>query len=92
MQLSRNEEVIFRELQALAGDLNQIAANITRDHEERLREAEENEARRREQADKKMVGGGFAMRGFDRQGLNRDLVFIAARLNLLLEYTEPEKE
>jgi len=84
MALSRNEELIFRELKALAGDLTQIALNITRDHEERLKEA-------RELAKPRPPGMPMmAMRGFDSAGLARDLTYIRNRLNLVLAYTDPE--
>ncbi|MBA7592024.1 hypothetical protein ES708_34196 [subsurface metagenome] len=86
MALSRCEEIVFRELQAMAGDMNQVAGNITRDHLERLKAAEE-------LAKREKPGMAISMRGFegfDRIGLNRDLAFLRDRLNLLLEYANPE--
>lgn len=83
MALSKGEEIIFRELQAMAGDMNQVAGNITRDHLERLKAAEE-------LAKREKPGMAISMRGFDRIGLNRDLTFLRDRLNLLLEYANPE--
>jgi len=83
MALSQYEELIHRELQALAGDLTQVAKNITRDHEERAKDAEEIAKHR----PKSMP---MAMRGFDREGLDRDLTFIRNRLNLVMAYIEPE--
>ncbi|MBA7712505.1 hypothetical protein ES703_121482 [subsurface metagenome] len=82
MILSRAEALIYRELQAMAGDLNQVAENITRDHEERVKETQVRE--------KAEPGRATPMRGFDRPGLTRDLTFIRDRLNLLLEYASPE--
>ena len=89
MALSRNEELIFRELEAMAGDIKQVAENIIRDYGERVKEAEEIAAKqRKETPDRPMPV--MCMRGFDRLGLNKDLTFIRDRLNLLLEYASPE--
>ena len=83
MALSKYEEIIHRELQALAGDLTQVAKNITRDHEERTKAAEI-------QAQHQPPGMGVAIMGFDIAGLGRDLTFIRNRLNLVMAYIEPE--
>jgi len=89
MALSRNEELIFRELEAMAGDIKQVAENIIRHHEERVKEAEERVAKQgKDTLDRPMPA--MAMRGFDRLGLIKDLTFIRNRLNLLLEYENPE--
>lgn len=85
MAMSRNEEIIFREVQALAGDMDQISKNMTRDHEERLKQAEEYE----QQMEKKHPGRplpGLPMRSFDKVGLLADLHFIKARFDCLFEY------
>ena len=94
MKLCRNEELLFRELNALSGDLAQIAEAITRDHEERIEEAED---RRKQLEDKRPPGAGplpgLPTRAFDGTGLLSDLNFIRQRLEVLCSYLEsPSKE
>lgn len=89
MALSRNEELIFRELEAMAGDVKQVAENIIRDHEERVKEAEERAGKLREATPDSSMPV-IAIRGFDRLGLIKDLAFIQGRLHLLIEYVIPE--
>jgi len=92
MKLCRNEEILFREINALSGDLAQIAEAITRDHEERIEEAED----RRKQLEQPARPGptlGYPTRAFDRAGLLSDLNFIRQRLELLCSYLEsPSKD
>lgn len=92
MKLCRNEEIIFREINALSGDLAQIAEAITRDHEERVKEAEDRNKQLEEQRGARPVAG-FPSRALDRAGLLSDLNFIRDRLELLCSYLEsPTKE
>ena len=92
MKLCRNEEIIFREINALSGDLAQIAEALTRIHEERNEEAERMKKQLEEQRGVRPVQG-FGMRVFDTAGLSSDLNFIRQRLELLCSYLErPPKE
>ena len=85
MPLCRNEESLFRELNALAGDLTQIAAAITRNHEERVKEAEVSQKRLEEQRPGRVMAVA-GMRGFDSAGLLTDLIYIRQRIELLTSY------
>ena len=92
MKLCRNEEILFREINALSGDLAQIAEAITRNHEERIKEVED----RRKQLEQELGAGprpAVMMRIFDRTGLLSDLNFLRQRLDLLCSYLEsPDKD
>ena len=81
MTLSRHEEMLYREIQAMAGDLNQTAENITRDHDERLKQSQERNPPE--------PGVIMPMRGFNSSALARDLVFIRDRISLLLDFAAP---
>lgn len=87
MKLCRNEEILFREINALSGDLAQIAEAITRDHEERIEEAEDRRKRLEQPAGPGPVPG-YPTRAFDTAGLLSDLNFIRQRLELLCSYLE----
>ena len=94
MTLCRNVEILFREINALSGDLAQIAEALTRDHEERIEEAED---RRKQLEDKRPPGAGplpgLPTRAFDGTGLLSDLNFVRRRLEILCLYLEhPDKD
>ncbi len=92
MTLCRNVEILFREINALSGDLAQIAEAITREHEERIKEAED----RRKQLEQERPGRAIpvpGMRIFDRSGLLSELNFVRRRLEILCLYLEhPDKD
>lgn len=82
--MTRNEEMVYRELKALAGDLDQIATNMERDFLNRERIAAE---RTRFEAS----SGGpprlqIGMMNMDRQALSKDLLYINRRLHSLFSY------
>ena len=85
--LSREEEIIFRELKALSGDMEQIADNLVRHHKERLKEAEARRERTRE-AHPSAPMPFLAVQGFDRPALLVDLRFIQDRLSTVIKYAE----
>ena len=86
MAFSKNEEMLFRELTALSGDLSQIADNLTRDYHERLEQQRAQETTERDPRAPVM-----GMMRLDPAPLLADLRFIQDRLLLLIQYIEDLK-
>ncbi len=84
MSMGRVEDMVYREVLALAGDLNQIGILMVESHEQRLKEAEEL------QRGHKTVA--MPMRAVDRPALVKDLSFIKSRLDNLIGYVRGEGE
>jgi len=87
MVLSRNEEMIFRELTALSGDLSQIADNLTRDRQERLEQAK----RAQETRERDPKAAVMGVRTLALAPLLAELQFIQERSGLLIKYIEDLK-
>lgn len=97
--ISRDEEIIFREIVALAGDLDQLARNLIRHREERVKTAEENQAKREERKERIARGDDVTITGaappymaslcINKLALLEDLVFIQVRLEALMDYIRP---
>jgi len=88
--LSKGEEMIFREIRALSGDMEQIAVNMVRNYEERLKVAEAQRERSKKEADSKggRVVVGMPMMALNRPSLLGDLRFIQDRLSTVIKYAE----
>ena len=82
MAFSSNEEMLFRELTALSGDLSQIADNLTRDRQERLEQAKRAQEARERNPKAPVMG----MMALAPAPLLADLRFIQDRLGLLIKY------
>lgn len=87
-QLSREEELIFRELKALSGDLEQLSENLIRHHEQRLHYAEERRKEAEEAKGTDKLIRGIAIMSFNRPSLKGDLQFLIDRLTLLTQYID----
>ena len=87
-KLSNEEEIIFREIQALAGDLQQISENLVRHLEQRAKYAEKNKKEAELNKDAKNRVIGFPMMGMNRPALLYDLHFLDERFSSLIRYIE----
>lgn len=87
-QLSREEELIFREMQALSEDIKQLAENLVRHHKQRQDYAEAQRKKAEEEKGEKKLLAGMPMMGMNRPALKGDMQFILDRLNLLVSYID----